>query len=82
MRTAAAEEIAAREVIVSAGAIHSPAILFRSGIGIGDGLAVGSEPQGPRSNGRIRSGIEADGADGFPERACYDVRDAIHIGPC
>jgi choline dehydrogenase-like flavoprotein len=27
---------------VSAGAIHSPAILLRSGIGVGDGLAVGA----------------------------------------
>ena len=35
------EEVEASEVIVSAGAIHSPAILLRSGIGVDDGLAVG-----------------------------------------
>lgn len=42
VRTADGEEIAAREVVVSAGAIHSPAILLRSGVGIHDGLAVGA----------------------------------------
>jgi choline dehydrogenase-like flavoprotein len=42
LRTADGEEIAAREVVVSAGKIHSPAILLRSGIGVDDGLAVGA----------------------------------------
>jgi Choline dehydrogenase and related flavoproteins len=42
VRTAAGEEITAGEVIVSAGAIHSPAILLRSGVGIEDGLPVGA----------------------------------------
>ena len=42
VRIADGEEIAAKEVIVSAGAIHSPAILLRSGIGVDDGLAVGA----------------------------------------
>jgi choline dehydrogenase-like flavoprotein len=40
--TAAGEEIAAQEVIVSVGAIHSPAILLRSGVGVGDDLPVGA----------------------------------------
>jgi 5-(hydroxymethyl)furfural/furfural oxidase len=42
VRTASGEEIEAREVVVCAGAIHSPAILLRSGIGCGDGLRVGA----------------------------------------
>ncbi|MDP9333024.1 MAG: GMC family oxidoreductase N-terminal domain-containing protein [Actinomycetota bacterium] len=42
VRTAAGEEIAAHEVIVSAGAIHSPAILLRSGVGLDDPLPVGA----------------------------------------
>jgi choline dehydrogenase-like flavoprotein len=41
VRTAACDEIDANEVVVSAGAIHSPAILLRSAIGGDDGLAVG-----------------------------------------
>lgn len=41
VRTAGGEEIEGRAVIVSAGAIHSPPILLRSGIGVGDGLPVG-----------------------------------------
>ena len=42
VRSAGGEEIAADEVIVSAGAIHSPAILLRSGVGLDDGLPVGA----------------------------------------
>jgi len=40
--TSTGEEIAGREVIVCAGAIHSPAILLRSGVGVDDGLPVGA----------------------------------------
>jgi choline dehydrogenase-like flavoprotein len=41
VRTAAGDDIEAGTVIVSAGAIHSPAILLRSGVGRDDGLPVG-----------------------------------------
>ena len=37
VRGATGEEIGGREVIVCAGAIHSPAILLRSGVGVDDG---------------------------------------------
>jgi choline dehydrogenase-like flavoprotein len=40
--TADGEEIAGGDVTLSAGAIHSPAILLRSGIGTDDGLPVGA----------------------------------------
>jgi choline dehydrogenase-like flavoprotein len=42
VRTSTGEELGAREVIVCAGAIHSPAILLRSGVGVDDGRPVGA----------------------------------------
>jgi choline dehydrogenase-like flavoprotein len=42
VRTVAGDEISAGEVVISAGTIHTPAILLRSGIGTTDGLAVGA----------------------------------------
>jgi len=42
VRTGTGEEVHGREVIVCAGAIHSPAILLRSGVGSDDGLPVGA----------------------------------------
>ena len=41
VRLTTGEAFDAGEVIVSCGAIHSPALLLRSGIGVDDGLAVG-----------------------------------------
>jgi choline dehydrogenase-like flavoprotein len=41
VRLSTGEEIEARSVLLCAGAIHSPAIMLRSGIGAGDGLPVG-----------------------------------------
>ena len=42
VRLADGTDLAAREVIISAGTIHSPAILLRSGIGVEDRLPVGA----------------------------------------
>jgi 5-(hydroxymethyl)furfural/furfural oxidase len=41
IRTANGTDVAARTVVLAAGAIHSPALLLRSRIGISDGLPVG-----------------------------------------
>jgi len=41
VQVAGGDAVGAREVVVCAGAIHSPAILLRSGIGVDDGRAVG-----------------------------------------
>lgn len=41
VRTAHGEEVTSASVVVAAGAIHSPAILLRSGVGAADGLPVG-----------------------------------------
>lgn len=42
VRTVTGEELMARSVIVSAGAIHSPALLLRSGVGRDGGLPIGA----------------------------------------
>jgi choline dehydrogenase-like flavoprotein len=42
VRTTDGDVLDAAEVILGAGAIHSPAILLRSGIGAGDGLPIGA----------------------------------------
>jgi choline dehydrogenase-like flavoprotein len=41
VRTVDGAEIEAGQVIVSAAAVHSPAILLRSAVGVDDSLAVG-----------------------------------------
>jgi len=61
VRTATGEELAAREVIVSAGAIHSPAILLRSGIGIADGLPVGANLKEHAATPGFEIALRADG---------------------
>ena len=63
VRTAAGEEIAAREVIVSAGAIHSPAILLRSGIGVDDGLPVGANLKDHAATPGFELALKAVGPD-------------------
>jgi len=43
VRTTAGDDIVGAEVVISAGAIHSPAILLRSGVGVADDLPVGAQ---------------------------------------
>jgi choline dehydrogenase-like flavoprotein len=61
VRTSAGEEIGAGEVVVSAGAIHSPAILLRSGVGVGDGLAVGAHLKDHASTAGFEIALNAAG---------------------
>ena len=71
--TAAGEEIEAGDVVISAGAIHSPAILLRSGIGPADGSCRGSESRRPR-HGSDPSHTERGGATDLHGRLCPRAR--------
>jgi choline dehydrogenase-like flavoprotein len=55
------DDVEAAEVIVCAGAIHSPAILLRSGIGVDDGLAVGRNLKEHASTGGFELSLNDDG---------------------
>ncbi len=61
IRLATGEEIEAREVIVSVGAIHSPAVLLRSGIGVDDGVLVGSNLKDHASTPGFELALAPDG---------------------
>jgi choline dehydrogenase-like flavoprotein len=61
IRTAAGDEIEADEVFLCAGAIHSPAILLRSGIGVGDGRPVGHSLKDHAATAGFELGLTAAG---------------------
>ena len=73
VRTAAGEEIEAAEVVVSAGAIHSPAHAAALGDRRRRRPARRRQPQGPR-HGRLRAGPEAGGS------TCVDGRPGHRLG--
>ena len=75
------EEIAGREVIVSAGAIHSPAILLRSGVGVDDGLPVGANLKEHAATPGLRDRAEARGPDAVGRRAGVQLDAALLVGP-
>ena len=87
--TSKGEEIIAKEVVVSAGSIHSPAILMRSGIGPEVGLPVGKnlmehsgaaivlaleESAGPSSPEHIITAGHGHYASGLPEGGPNDMQ--------
>jgi choline dehydrogenase-like flavoprotein len=71
VRTAHGEEIAAREVVVSAGAIHTPAILLRSGVGVGDGLPVGSNLKEHAATPGFEIALEPEGRMSSPDEPLF-----------
>jgi 5-(hydroxymethyl)furfural/furfural oxidase len=72
VRTATGDEIAAREVIVSAGAIHSPAILLRSGVGIDDGLPVGANLKDHAATAGFEIALKPAGRMRSPNASVFD----------
>ncbi len=80
VRTATGAEIEAGEVIVSAGAIHSPAILLRSGVGWDRRPPGRREPQGPRRHARLRARAEGDGVDAVGGSTGLQLDVAVHVG--
>ena len=81
VRTASGEEIAAHQVIVSAGAIHSPAILLRSGIGIDDGLPWARTSRITQQRRDSSVALKQAARMASRDRARDDLLGAIHIGP-
>jgi 5-(hydroxymethyl)furfural/furfural oxidase len=71
VRTAAGETIRAAQVVVSAGAIHSPAILLRSGVGAGDGLPVGENLKDHASTAGFEIALRPDARMASPDRPVF-----------
>jgi len=69
--TADGEVIDAREVIVSAGAIHSPAILLRSGIGVDDGLHVGANLKEHAATAGFEIALKPEGRMATPDAPIF-----------
>jgi 5-(hydroxymethyl)furfural/furfural oxidase len=61
VRLTGGEEIEAGEVIVSAGAIHSPPLLLRSGVGVDDGLPIGKNLKDHAATAGFELALKPDG---------------------
>jgi choline dehydrogenase-like flavoprotein len=65
------EQLDAHEVIVAAGAIHSPAILLRSGIGRDDGLPVGANLADHASTAGFEIALKPEGRMSTPDAPVF-----------
>lgn len=79
------ERLAAREVVVSSGSLHSPALLMRSGIGPAGhlrsvGVEVRAELQGVGANLQEHPGISLSGYIKPAARLGNSTRRHIHVG--
>jgi choline dehydrogenase-like flavoprotein len=71
VRTADGTTIRAGQVVVCAGAIHSPAILLRSGVGVGDGLAVGEHLKDHAATAGFEVGLRPHARMASPDRPLF-----------
>jgi choline dehydrogenase-like flavoprotein len=71
VRTAAGDTIGAGMVVVSAGAIHTPAILLRSGVGAGDGLPVGQNLKDHAATPGFEIALRPDARMEAPDRPLF-----------
>jgi choline dehydrogenase-like flavoprotein len=71
VRTSAGETIGAGQVVVSAGAIHSPAILLRSGVGVDDGVPVGENLKDHASTPGFEIALRPDARMATPDRPLF-----------
>ncbi len=71
VRTVSGDEIEGREVIVCAGAIHSPAILLRSGVGIDDGRPVGANLKEHAATAGFELALKPEGRMASPDAPVF-----------
>jgi choline dehydrogenase-like flavoprotein len=71
VRTAAGDPIGAGQVVVSAGAIHTPAILLRAGVGVDDDLPVGENLKDHAATPGFEIALRPDARMAAPDRPLF-----------